>query len=89
MFLALSDEQLSQIMVAAAMVSPNDRQNFLRSVAGQLAHTQPTDRELADALTLILAKRNVSVSSMLFLKQPIKEKFKCGTKTKPSTRMAS
>ena len=75
--LALTDEQLKQIMTAAAMVSPSDRQNFLRSVASQLTHQKPSDGEVVAALVWVLQNRNISVTPELFLNCPLKGKLKC------------
>ena len=74
MMLELSDPQLAMIMQAAAMAGTSDRKNFLRSVAGQLMHSQPSDPELAAALVWVLQHRNVSVSPHLFLNNKPRQK---------------
>jgi hypothetical protein len=82
MMLALTDNQLGMIMQAAALVGPDDRQKFLRSVASQLTSQQPSDPELAAALVWILQNRSISVGPELFLEHPIKEKLKCKKQSK-------
>lgn len=78
--LALTDDQLAMIMKAAALVGPDDRQKFLRSVASQLTSQQPSDPELASALVWILEHRNVLVRPELFLSS--RSKLKCEPKSK-------
>ncbi len=60
--LSLTEGQLSTITKAAALLPPSSRDNFLRSVAGALAHTErPTDRKLIEALRFVLSERCVAV----------------------------
>jgi len=60
--LAMTDAQIESVKQAAALLPPTARDNFMRSVAGALAHTsRPTDRELLDVLRLLLSERGVAV----------------------------
>jgi hypothetical protein len=64
--LSLSDQKLRTVMTAAGMLSPDDRHNFLKSLASQLS-PHPTDGEVAAALSFILGAREVSVGPATFL----------------------
>jgi hypothetical protein len=59
--ISLSDRQLEQVKITAAMLPVNARNNFMRSVAGNLAGiAKPSDHDVARALALILNARGVS-----------------------------
>jgi hypothetical protein len=46
---------------AAALLPPPARDNFLRSVAAQLASPRPTDGQVLAALRFVLSERGVAV----------------------------
>jgi hypothetical protein len=59
--LSLSDKQMEVVQQAAAMLPTNNRDPFLRSVAGRLADVAtPTDYDVATAVTFVLNTRGVS-----------------------------
>lgn len=65
--ISLSDQQLKHLMTGAAMVSPSDRDPFLRSVAAQLIRHPVSDGDLAAAISFVLEGRGISVKPTLFL----------------------
>jgi hypothetical protein len=69
--LALSDQQLQQVTQAAGLLSPPQRDGFLRSVAGRLAGiTRPTSAQLTDALCFVLSERGVAIGRRAFRAEP-------------------
>ena len=48
------------------MLPPDDRHNFLKSLASRLS-PQPSDGEIAAALAFVLGAREISVHPQLFL----------------------
>jgi hypothetical protein len=64
--LSLSNDQLRTVMQAAGMLPPDDRDNFLKSLASRLS-PHPTNGEIAAALAFVLGAREVSVHPTLFL----------------------
>jgi hypothetical protein len=60
--MALTDRQLQTVQQAAAMLPVNDRDTFLRSVAGRLsAIAFPTDYDAAHAVNFVLNCRGIAV----------------------------
>jgi hypothetical protein len=61
--LSLNDRQMKLVTDAAALVLPQHRDAFLRSIALRLeGHERPSDDQLAAALTFVLSAKGVSVS---------------------------
>jgi hypothetical protein len=66
--LSFSDEQLELVTRAAALVSPHDRDHFLRSIANRLGDTaNPTDGDIRDAIDFVLNCRGVGGGSRAFI----------------------
>jgi hypothetical protein len=64
--LAFTDTQLAQVITASGLLPLNDRDNFLRSIAGVLAaSTSPTDIEVADAITFVLECSGVATNGFM------------------------
>jgi hypothetical protein len=60
--LTLSDHQLQQVQQAAAMLPVNDRDTFLRSMAGRLSAIRfPTDYDVSNAVNFVLGCRGIAV----------------------------
>jgi hypothetical protein len=67
--LALTDDQMTLITVAAGLLAPQQRGTFLRSVAGRLdamgAGDVPTDSEIRAACFFVLETRGVGGRGLL------------------------
>ena len=65
--LALTDQQLSIVTDAAALLPPAARDAFLRSVAAVLgSDDHPSDGAVMRALSLVLSERGVAVGKQFF-----------------------
>jgi hypothetical protein len=73
--LSLNDQQLKLVTDAAALVLPQHRDAFLRSIALRLeGHERPSDDQLAAALTFVLSGRGISVPPVVLRPaRPIKQ----------------
>jgi hypothetical protein len=54
--MSLTDEQLTQVQQAAALLAPYERDFFLKSVANYLRDRHPSNEEVAAACTFVLGK---------------------------------
>jgi hypothetical protein len=72
--LSFSDEQLDLVTRAAALVSPHDRDRFLRSIANRIGDVvHPTDGDIRDAVDFVIGCRGIGGGSRAFI-QPRQSK---------------
>jgi hypothetical protein len=64
--LSLTDRQLRQVMTAAALMPPGDRDGFMRGVAAVFNSDHPRDNEVIRALCFVLSERGVAVGERYF-----------------------
>jgi hypothetical protein len=61
----LTDQQVELIRAAAALVPTPARGQFLRSISNRLNDLPVTDRDVHDAITLVLSCRGISYSTQM------------------------
>jgi hypothetical protein len=65
--LALTDSQLDLVTRATALVSPYDRDHFLRSIANRLGdNAHPSDDDVRDAVDFVLNCRGIGGGNQAF-----------------------
>ncbi len=60
--LSITDAQLKQLTAAADLLPPDQRSDFLRSVAGRLADVPITDHEVMKAIGFVLSLYGVATN---------------------------
>ncbi len=64
--LALTSDQMSQLLGAAQLIPQGSRDSFLRSVADRLADIRdPSNANISDAITFVLSSRGVTTSMFM------------------------